>query len=90
MGTELSNSRFELLISAYLSIRVPDGNFVVMIWVAVVFLFQLLVESIFLVIGASKMRGVYVYYANVKKPAFDPQHAYSIANRHVCVYLLAL
>ena len=67
MGTELSNSRFELLFSAYLSVRVPDDNFDVMIRATVVFLFQLLVESIFLVIGASKMQGVYIYYADVKK-----------------------
>ena len=81
MGTELSNSRFDVFFSAYLSVHVPDDNFDVMIWAAVVVLFQLLVESIFLVIGVSKMREVYVYYADVEKSAFDPQHAHSIANR---------
>ena len=80
MGTELSNSRFELLLLAYLSVHVPDDNFDVMIWTAVVFLFQLFVEGIFLIISASKMRGVYVDYADVEKSTFDLQHAHSIAN----------
>jgi len=53
MGTELTDYRSVFLLMAYLSVKVPDDDFDVVVRAAIVFTFQLLVKSILVVLSAS-------------------------------------
>jgi len=53
MSTELTDYRSVFLLMAYLSVKVPDDDFDVVVRAAIVFTFQLLVKSILVVLSAS-------------------------------------
>ena len=81
VGTETSYRRFKCLLPSDLSIKIPDDNFNVVLWAAVVLPLQLRIIIVFIVIGASKVRTMHIYDAQVEEPATNPQPAHPFIDR---------